>query len=140
MRKVRFFVVVCLFSQVSMAQECENIIALSKIRNTVVQGSSVVEQHAKNFCNEYSKSSGATKDGSFGASYKFLSGSFSSSRVSMEEVASKYCSSNDLNSVSQDAYQQYIEGISPGAFGAYEQCMAMWVYRDSHGSPGNRHS
>lgn len=117
--------VIVLLSGSASAQNCENVIALSKIRSTVVQDAEAVEQHASNFCKEYAKSSGSRKSTSYGASYKFLSASFGSSGASVEEVASKYCASDNIYSASKDAYREYIESISPGAYGAYEQCIQM---------------
>jgi hypothetical protein len=116
---------IALFPGLVSAQSCENVIELSKIRNTVVQDNSAVEQHASSFCKEYAKSSGKSSSSNFGASYKFLSASFGSSGASMEEVASRYCSSDNIYTASKDAYRQYIESISPGAYGAYEQCIRM---------------
>lgn len=107
------------------AQECESVVALSKVVSTVVSDKDSVEQHASNFCNEYAKSSGKSSNSSFGASYKFLSASFGSSSASVEEVASKYCSATNNYSATKDAYKQYIESISPNAYTAYEQCLRM---------------
>ncbi len=125
MKRRLFIAAATLFFGSASAQNCENVIELSKIRNTVIQDNSAVEQHASNFCKEYSKSTGISKSKNFGASYKFLSASFGSSGASMEEVASKYCASDNLYSASKDAYRQYIESISPGAYGAYNQCIKM---------------
>lgn len=108
-----------------VAQECESVIALSKVVATVVSDRDSVEQHAANFCNEYSRSGGKSNSASFGASYKFLSASFGSTSASMEAVASKYCSASNSYAASKDAYKQYIETISPNAYSAYEQCLRM---------------
>ncbi|MGC2164578.1 MAG: hypothetical protein WA632_01035 [Gallionella sp.] len=120
-------VLIVLFTTYSaaMGQECESVIALSKVVSSTVADKDSVEQHAANFCNEYSKSSGSSSSTSFGASYKFLSASFGSSNVSAEAVASKYCSASNSSSASKDAYKQYIETISPSAYSAYEQCLKM---------------
>lgn len=107
------------------AQECESVVALSKVVSTVVSNRDSVEQHAANFCNEYSRSSGRSSSSSFGASFKFLAASFGSNSASVDEVASKYCSASNSSSATKDAYKQYIESISPNAYSAYEQCLRM---------------
>jgi len=113
------------FNTVVYAQECESVIALSKVVTSAVSDKESVEQHAANFCNEYSRSHGSSSSASYGASYKFLSASFGSSSVSAETVASKYCSASNSYSATKDAYKQYIETISPNAYSAYEQCLKM---------------
>lgn len=112
-------------SNMAQAQQCESVIELSKTRSTVVQDNKAVSQHASNFCREYSSVSNRSASRNFGASYKFLSATFGSSSASADEVASKYCASDNASSASSDAYRQYIENIAPGAFGAYEQCVKM---------------
>ncbi|TBY54537.1 hypothetical protein E0H59_13710 [Rhizobium leguminosarum bv. viciae] len=107
------------------AQECESVIALSKVQSVVISDKATVDQHAANFCNEYSKSSGNSSSTSFGASYKFLSASFGQSGASMEQVASRYCSAENSFKSSADAYKQYVESISPNAYDAYAQCIEM---------------
>lgn len=126
MRKILVGVAfVSAFSAPAIAQNCESVIALSKVVNTTVSDKDSLEQHASNFCNEYSKAQGSGKSSSFGASFKFLSASFGSSTVSAETVASKYCSANNSSVASKDAYKNYIETISPNAYSAYEQCLRM---------------
>lgn len=107
------------------AQNCESVIQLSRVVSTVVSDSATVEQHASSFCNEYASARSSGKSLQVGASYKFLAGSFGSSSVSAEEIASKYCSSSDSRKSANDAYKQYIESIAPGAYSAYEACLRM---------------
>ncbi|MGO7337722.1 hypothetical protein [Rhizobium leguminosarum] len=107
------------------AQECESVIALSKVQSVVISDQATVDQHSANFCNEYSKSSGNSSSTSFGASYKFLSASFGQSGASMEQVASRYCSAEQSFKSATDAYKQYVESISPNAYDAYAQCIEM---------------
>jgi hypothetical protein len=104
------------------ADNCIDVIALSKIKHTVVKDKSSFEQHASNFCKEYSKSSGSTKSSSYGVSYKFLSLSMGNSGANEEEIASKFCSASDNTQLSENAYREYVETISPNAFASYNQC------------------
>lgn len=123
--KISSALVLLLVSMSASAEECANIIALSKIISTTVEDKNSLETHASNFCSEYSlaKSSGNTMN--ISASYKFIAASYGSSQVSAEEMASKYCSATSSNLKRDDAYKQYIETISPNAYTAYEQCIQM---------------
>ena len=105
--------------------ECASIIALSKVSASTISDRSTVEQHAANFCNEYSHAKSSAKSSSASASYKFFSGSYSGGRASMDEVAAKYCSAANGSVAAANAYQQYVETISPNAYGAYEKCLQM---------------
>ena len=114
-----------IYSGTTVAQDCSNVIALSKISSTFVSDQDTVESHATNFCSEYAKGSASTSGTSFGASFKFLSLSFGNSNASTETIASKYCSASNSASARKDSYKQYIESISPNAYSAYEQCLKL---------------
>ncbi len=77
-----------LTSGTASADNCANIIELSRLKYAVSTNKSDIEQNASQFCNEYHKSSDQRNSQSFGASYKFLSASYSSGSASEEEVAS----------------------------------------------------
>jgi hypothetical protein len=104
-------------------EECSGVIALSRIHQNVIQKHSEVQQNAEHFCSEYSQYQQSSATHEFGASYKFLSASFSSGTASADEVASKYCSASDRYSANKNSYEEYVESIAPGAYSAYEQCM-----------------
>lgn len=107
------------------AQECENVIALSKTVSTTVSDKESLESHAANFCSEYKNSRSSSSGTSFGASYKFLAASYGTSNANADEVASKYCSASSDYSARKDAYKQYVENIAPSAYAAYESCISM---------------
>jgi hypothetical protein len=104
-------------------QGCETVISMSRLQAVSISNNQTVQQHATNFCQEYSKNKGKSGGSNFGASYKFLSASFGSSNASVEAVASKYCSASDSSLAKTDSYQEYVETIAPGAFAAYDQCL-----------------
>jgi hypothetical protein len=112
-------------SSVCRAQDCESVIALSKVVSTVVSDRESVEQHAARFCGEYSRGSAEGDETRFGASYKFLAGTLGVANASLDAVASRYCSAANESVAIKDAYKQYVESISPNAYGAYEQCLQM---------------
>ena len=84
-----------------------------------------MENHASNFCSEYSRHRSDSTTYNFGASYEFLSASFGSGHASADDVASKFCSSDSSGHASAGAYQSYIENIAPGAYGAYAKCLQL---------------
>src|SRR6185312_4727796 len=74
------------------AQDCESVIALSKVVSVVVSVRDSVEQHASAFCSEYSRLLEIDSSAKLGASYRFLAASLGGTNVSAEMVAGKYCS------------------------------------------------
>jgi hypothetical protein len=115
----------CLMVGYAHANDCVRVIELSKIVKVTTEDKSIFEEHAENFCKEYSKSSGIQKSASYGLSYKFLSASMGSTHQSAVAIASKFCSATDSSKYRSDAYKQYVETISPGAYSAYEKCIEM---------------
>jgi len=113
------------FTLNASAQECLSMIELSKTVSTTISDQETVESHARNFCNSYSSGTTSTSNSSFGASYKFLSASYGKSNVSVETIASQYCDASQGSQSAKDAYKQYVENISPNAYSAYVQCLAM---------------
>jgi hypothetical protein len=107
------------------AEQCESVIGLSKLSSASVAEKSAVEQHASNFCSQYSRTGGRSTDSNFGVSYKFLSLSSGNADTSIEAIASKYCSVSSAFSQSSDAYRHYIESIAPGAYESYQQCIQL---------------
>ena len=124
MNKIWLFIVM-VFATSATAEECTNVISLSKLVSTTVEDKSSFEAHAENFCKEYNKSKGTTRSSSFGASYKFLSASMGKSGASSETIASKFCSASDSTKHSDNAYRRYVETISPNAYSAYQQCLKL---------------
>lgn len=115
----------CVIPGVMFAQECESVIALSKVRSVVVSDEATVERHAENFCKEYAKVSSGGSSTNIGVSYEFLAGTFGQTKASMQQVASRYCAADQSYQASRDTYKQYVESISPNAFSAYDQCKKM---------------
>ena len=116
---------ILLFSERAFAQNCENILAVSKIVNITISASAAVEQHAYSFCNEYRKHREDASTSSFGASYEFLSATFGTTTTTVDQVASRYCSASSDYAANRDAYKRYAEAISPNAYDAYEQCVKL---------------
>ncbi|MCA1923236.1 hypothetical protein [Buttiauxella noackiae] len=124
MRKVLIILplMVCTYAN---ADDCESIVALSRVVQTTTQNKGTVESNANYFCSEYSKGTSTSSDMKFGAAFKFLSASYGNSNATVTDVASKYCKSGQDSRESNDAYRQYIESIAPGAYESYQQCIKM---------------
>src|SRR5262245_26993845 len=101
--------------------DCENVIAFSRVIPGSTSSKAIVSENVRSFCNEYRRSSG--KSG--GASAGFLGVTLGASGASNEEIATRYCSFSQDNFRDDEAYRSYIEAISPEAYAAYRQCVAM---------------
>ena len=117
--------VLLLAAAMSSAQNCDNLIALSKVSTVVTSDKESVTQHAENFCNEYRRSQSSASSMAAGASFKFLAATFASGNASADEVASRYCSASSGYSAHKDAYRQYVETIAPEAYQAVDTCMKL---------------
>lgn len=104
---------------------CEAIIALSRISNSQFYSAEKVQAEAQEFCSEYQKYKSNGKLSSIGASYKLFSGSAAKTSSSVEEIASKYCGGSSSSSADKNAHRTYVESIAPGAYLAYDRCLAM---------------
>ncbi len=127
MHRSSTWLIVLLFIHATAAsadEDCLGVIALSKIRSETVQSRSQVEKYARDFCSEYASATGSTHSSSFGVAYEFLSLSMGDSSASQSRVASRYCDAVNQQSAKQEAYQQYVETIAPGAYPAYERCIS----------------
>ena len=124
-RRAFVILILSLCSFYVYSDQCENIIALSKVVDVVVSDRATVQQHASNFCNECARH---RKNGSHFAtesSYKFLATTLRKRDVSYDDVASKYCSASTDYEANQNVYKQYTELISPNAYDAYASCIEM---------------
>ncbi|HBL7009234.1 TPA: hypothetical protein LSH92_004474 [Citrobacter koseri] len=124
MRKI-FIILPLMSCTYANADDCESIVALSRVVQTTTQDKGTVEDNASYFCSEYSKGISTSNDTKFGAAFKFLSASFGNSNATVTDVASKYCSAGKGFKERNDAYRQYIESIAPGAYESYQQCIKM---------------
>ncbi len=126
MRRIAIFgalAISIIWPSVAKGQGCETLIALSREQSTVVESDSMIASHAESFCKEYKSGNRSSRSSAFGASYEFLSGTFSSGRASEAQVASRYCAAADSNSAATNYYERYINSIAPGAYDAYKQCL-----------------
>jgi hypothetical protein len=109
----------------AIAQEsCTDVISLSKITSNEVSDQSEVVSNAHNFCSEYSTHRANSSGWNFGAAYSYLSMTMGGHGTSADDVASRYCDIGNNYQAYTDAYKRYVDNIAPGAYQAYEACVA----------------
>jgi hypothetical protein len=121
---MRFIILLSLAcSAQALADDCSNLIALSRSTASYVADKGAVESNAANFCSSYRSARGESSSMNAGASYGPISGSFGSSNASSQEVASNYCDASNNYAAKSDAYKIYLDTIAPGAYDAYRACL-----------------
>ena len=113
------------FAQTAKAEDCSSVIALSKVSSSTISSKNSFEQAASRFCNDYSRSKSSGTAMNAGGSYGAVSASFGQSSSDSEQVASRVCSADDNSKKADNAYEEYVNTIAPGAYGAYQQCLAL---------------
>ena len=127
-RRTFFTLAVCAIAVLAIERvgaDCIDVIRFSRVTMTEVEDKSAIDQHAANFCSEYSRSGTSSSSRSYGLSYGILAATIGRGSVSAETVATKYCSATDISKSRDDSYRKYVETISPRAYSAYEQCVTM---------------
>ncbi|MET0399951.1 MAG: hypothetical protein ABW277_24390 [Longimicrobiaceae bacterium] len=114
-----------LYGGAALAQNCSDVIALSREVRTTSFNQAEFQVQAAAFCNEYSSTNTGAKSQSFNLAYEALSGMFGSSKSSQAAVATRVCSTNDLKTARADAYSSYLSSVDERAYKAYEQCIAL---------------
>lgn len=104
------------------ADQCLGVLQVSKMKVNQFNTRSSFESKAKSFCNEYSNYKKSGNAGSIGISYGNFGLNGSSSSSDIEGVAKKYCSSSDSQSLSEGAFNNYLEDVNPEAFNSYKIC------------------
>lgn len=121
---MRFILLLFLaYSTQALADDCSNLIALSRSTATYISDQGAVQSNAANFCNAYRESHGRSSSMNAGASYGGIGASFGNSNASTDEVASNYCDASNNYAAKSDAYKIYLDGIAPGAYAAYQACL-----------------
>lgn len=111
------------FTANTATADCVDVIRASLTVSTVVSANDEIIESARNFCQSYSQSKSEGNSFTGGVSYGVLSGSAGGTRLTVDEVAQKYCDARDNSQARSSAYQQYIESIAPGAYSSYDNCV-----------------
>ena len=104
--------------------QCIELLRLSRTSSRTVSSERQFEDAKSHFCDEYSRSRRESRSANYGGSYELLSGSMGTSSSTEDNVASKYCRFESDTREREGSFEEYIEGIDPGAYGAYQGCVA----------------
>ena len=97
--------------------QCLELVRLSRMKTQTVMNQSQFRSTVNAYCDERSDSS--AEAGSAG-----VSGYFSASASRAEASYGKFCSKDTDDRGSESDYQEYMEGVQPGAYAAYAACTA----------------
>ena len=108
----------------AQGEHCTDLIQMSRtVSRTLIQESNFAE-HKNHFCDEYQRARSGDRTANYGGSYRFLEISMGESSSTEENVASKYCRFDGDTRQRDSDYREYLEGVAPGAFRAYEACLS----------------
>ena len=110
-------------SQESNEDRCLGVINKGRAETRTVASEDEFFRHRDNFCREYNSSRETGRTASYGGSYKFLSFSASSSRMSAEAVATRYCRDTSGERRREADYMNYTSQVPKEAFEAYRACL-----------------
>lgn len=103
---------------------CTDVIALSRLEAVSVRDRSDFERIAKEFCAEYRKDKAKAGSSSLAVTYGKGTLDWGGSQARAEAIFSRTCDASNAEKLNQDAYSNYVETVAPGAYAAYEQCVA----------------
>ncbi len=104
-------------------QDCLELIRLSRSMSQTVMSQSQFADTLTRFCNEYQSARSQRRSLNLDLSVLGLgSGGTSSNRANA--LGTKYCSEGKAKLGNESDYQQYLEAIDPGAYNAFEACLA----------------
>ena len=106
----------------AQGDQCLELLRLSRTSSRTIMNQSQFSDATTHFCDEYQRARQKRRDMDLGLTYQQLSLSLGTSRATADAVASKYCRFEGDNRQNAASFQQYLEGIDPGAFSAYAAC------------------
>jgi hypothetical protein len=117
----------CLFSlsitQARAAENCTDVIRLSRTVIHDIFDKESLEQFVDNFCNESSKTTSSGSSVEADASWKLLAGHLAKNDSSREEIAARYCGGSNGSSRRKDAFEHYVSSVAGPAYTAYMACI-----------------
>ena len=113
-----------IWTTTAYAQEhCVDLLRLSRTSSRTVTSERRFQDAKLHFCDEYSRSRQEGRSANYGGSYEALSFSMGTSSTTEDNVASKYCRFEGDTRELEGSFEEYIEGIDPGAYRAYQTCV-----------------
>lgn len=112
------------FSCNVMAENCLEILKLSRLQTSTVMNKTDATEQVESFCEDYSKYVSRGKTGGFGVSYAGFGVNANSGSASVDSIAKKLCRHDNISKASSSAYSHYADLIAPGGYNAYEACLS----------------
>ena len=100
---------------------CTELLRLSRTTSRTVEGRSQFRRTVDNFCNEVRTARSGTRSLNLDLGALGL-GAGGASEASTNSTFTKYCGDESDERRDESNYQQYLEGIAPGAYAAYAAC------------------
>ena len=107
----------------AFADDCIQVIALSRLDRTTVLDEADLREAARTYCSEYNAGKRRSNSMSLDGAYKKLTAAFGSSGSSEEDVARRVCDSTTATSIKTTLFTEYVQTIAPGAYEAYARCL-----------------
>ena len=104
--------------------QCMELLRLSRTSFRTVISERQFQDTKLLFCDEYNRSRQDGKSANYAGSWELLSVSMGTARRTEDNVASKYCRFEGDKRKLEASFEEYINGIDPGAYGAYQACVA----------------
>lgn len=104
--------------------ECLKLIPLSRTVQSTLVNETEFHDVKNHFCTEYEKSRAQKRSANYGGSWDILSVSMGTSSRTADNVASKYCRFDGDTRDNEATFRQYISGVAPEAYEAFQACTA----------------
>lgn len=112
---------VCATSVHGQVDNCVELLRLSRTTSRTVVDRSQFTRTVNNVCNEIRKARSDNR--SLNLDLRILGlGEGSGSNATTDSLYTKYCSDQSAEDLGKFNYQQYLEGLEPGAYAAYQAC------------------
>ena len=112
---------VCVTSVHGQVDNCVELLRLSRTTSRTVVDRSQFTRTVNNFCNEIR--SARSENRSLNLDLRVMGlGEGGGSNATTDSLYTKYCSDQSAERRDEFNYQQYLDGIEPGAYAAYERC------------------
>ena len=112
---------VCATSVHGQVDNCAELLRLSRTTSRTVENRSQFTRTVNNVCNEIRRARSEKRSLNLDLRIMGL-GEGGGSNVTTDSIYTKYCSDQSAEHRDDSNYQQYLEGIEPGAYAAYQAC------------------
>lgn len=103
--------------------QCIELLRLSRTSLRTVINDRQFQDTRFLFCEEYKRSRSHGDSANYGGAFELLGVSMGMSNRTEDNVAKKYCRFEGDQREQVGSFEEYINGIDPGAYGAYQACV-----------------